>query len=517
MKPLNSSNNNNNNNNNSNNNNSNRNKKPFLTAYEFENNYDHKATKISMEEIEKLNEFSNGFNYIHAKPKKQSGGKEPWNLPYAIYLANPAKTFISNIYRKDGSGYNYRTLLTLLDQASKLTPNPNQKLEHDDAYIYELNVPKTEKVIFLGDHHGSFHAFFRNLLRWYVMGLIDDELKIKDGYRIIFCGDIVDRGQYALDILIMIWQMMIKNNTNGDYKVIINRGNHENERQWQDGLNPEIIGKYSHVKNNNKKPVIGNVYNKLMDFFTYCPSAVLVNFNNEYKIFACHGFYPFEIEDGPVFTPLKLNFINNYQIIPYQKILMPYKVRNELENIKTVDIDVSLSNQLRWNDIENQYNSIAVNSERNVGLFIPFEKIKEIPGIDLFIRGHQDNNENTVLLTKPGKFLQGTPIKNIEMNDYLSIFDSFGYNKNTVCILDTNMFQEQPNVELDNNNNNNRRNKSLQCEKVITISTNSDQSRTLNFDSFIVFEFLRKKEDFNRKITQNINKIIKKASNIHIV
>ena len=47
-----------------------------------------------------------------------------------------------------------------------------------------------------GDFHGSFHTFFRLMLRLEFSGILT-KYKLKEGYKMVFCGDILDRGQYA--------------------------------------------------------------------------------------------------------------------------------------------------------------------------------------------------------------------------------------------------------------------------------------------------------------------------------
>ena len=75
-----------------------------------------------------------------------------------------------------------------------------------------------------GDFHGSFHTFFRLMLRLELSGILTN-YELKEGYKMVFCGDILDRGNYALEIVTFILQLIINNPGN----VIYNRGNHEDQ------------------------------------------------------------------------------------------------------------------------------------------------------------------------------------------------------------------------------------------------------------------------------------------------
>ena len=77
--------------------------------------------------------------------------------------------------------------------------------------------------------------------------------KISDGYKLIFLGDIVDRGNYSLEILCTLAKFITENNkANGeidDWKLFINRGNHENISMYhRNGFSEELKKKNYLVK-----------------------------------------------------------------------------------------------------------------------------------------------------------------------------------------------------------------------------------------------------------------------------
>ena len=76
--------------------------------------------------------------------------------------------------------------------------------------IYTIEEDYNAKIIVMGDNHGSFHSFFRIFIRLFIDGIIDNNYNLKQDYKIIFLGDIVDRGFYSLEILYIILQLMEK-------------------------------------------------------------------------------------------------------------------------------------------------------------------------------------------------------------------------------------------------------------------------------------------------------------------
>ncbi len=169
------------------------------------------------------------------------------------------------------------------------------------AFIFNLNFSTNDKIICFGDFHGSFHTFIRNLFRLHLLGVLDlsdGQYKINDGYRLIFLGDIVDRGNYGLDILYILSQFIIQNNTENNLKIIINRGNHEQEETYG------IYGfkkEYQLKLNQNKTTDL--LFNK---FFSFLPSAIILNHGNT-RYWMCHGGIPINFEINENTMELKDN------------------------------------------------------------------------------------------------------------------------------------------------------------------------------------------------------------------
>ena len=160
-----------------------------------------------------------------------------------INLLNSDKTgldylFTEIINKKDD-------IFTNLDETNK---SRVQEFATQTAIIQKLNVRIYHKIILFGDFHGSFHTFFRSLCRLHRYGVLNLEtFEITSPYKIIFLGDILDRGMYALDILNIIFKLIIINNKNPQNpKIIYNRGNHENYDQYlykfDNGMSDAVAG-----------------------------------------------------------------------------------------------------------------------------------------------------------------------------------------------------------------------------------------------------------------------------------
>ena len=142
----------------------------------------------------------------------------------------------------------------------------NEKLEHKDAFIYRFKLIPTDKIIMFGDFHGSFHTFFRLMLRLEFSGILT-EYKLTDGYKMVFCGDILDRGQYILEIVTFILQLIIKNPEN----VIYNRGNHEVYSVYKNSFKNEMY----------KKEIGNDIQNELKKFLQHVQLLLFYNIHQK--------------------------------------------------------------------------------------------------------------------------------------------------------------------------------------------------------------------------------------------
>ena len=156
----------------------------------------------------------------------------------------------------------------------------NEEAKQFGAYVRCISVPNENKIILFGDFHGSFHTFFRHMIRLAKLNVLDlHTYEIKNGYMLIFLGDILDRGVYSLEILQFVCKLILSNNG----KVIYLRGNHEETKLWADyGFNKELEDKVDNVK--EIKGIIQTFYNSSLS------AIILQNGDNRYWL--CHGGIP---------------------------------------------------------------------------------------------------------------------------------------------------------------------------------------------------------------------------------
>lgn len=355
-------------------------------------------------------------------------------------------------------------------------PKSINDIDINDALIFNLELDLNSKVIIFGDFHGSFHTFWRHMYRLVQSDILLDGYQLKDGYKIVFLGDIFDRGQHALEILLFIMNLIKINNTNTECRVIYNRGNHESPELYQLNnlsLKSEILA----------KGITNTYYNQIMDilkeFFTLSPSALILHCPNNQKLWLSHGGIPLNsIQNGP---------------INIKKYLIPSTVFY-FKKISNIPI------QIRWNDFYSLRDSMF-NISRGGGTSVPIynigtddiSKFCDINGIDFIIRGHQDFPFNSYIVSKSdndtsySKFIPGQKENdNVKENDYVfmnQFYDNEHNERNAVYgpISRISLSKEIKNIELNGHN--------IELYPVITLSTNTDINRPLVHDSFALLRF----------------------------
>jgi hypothetical protein len=376
---------------------------------------------------------------------------------YSYYKDNPAKRDRENKSTHDSEYIDtFRNNITntskiLLDHLIKLKA-PLDQITNECGYIKKIYINPNEKIIVFGDYHGSFHSFFRNMLRLHMMGVLDiNTFKINDNFRLIFLGDIVDRGRYCIEILDMLFQFICNNPID---RIIINRGNHEDV-----GLSSLYGFKSEVLEKTNDESIFTNI----MKLFSYCSSAVIL-VNNGKKYWLCHGLV--DSSDNII------AFINNDAIILPLTADQTFNIRwTDTPAITTQGAILSLSKTTK----------ISGHIRPQIGV----DDLNKMFGyLDFIIRGHEDHLSNSWLLKKSYNF------KSHMGTDYIEKTDKFNIHKNR--ILKDHMDKNIPiingimidgPVQTVNNTNH------PDYFNLMTISTNTDLGRTLTSDSFIVMRF----------------------------
>lgn len=380
----------------------------------------------------------------------QQGGNNYLQLLQNAYISYPTKNSetvvdkgLINYYKKEIENGFFEKVECNIEVEMDFTKSNLEVLLNDtQSYIYTINVQQTDKIIIFGDLHGSFHTFLRTIYRLGRFGVIDlNTLEVSDGYKIIFLGDVVDRGKWGFDICFFIFNLII---INGFDKVIFNRGNHE------DFIVTSSYGFDNEVK---KKFVDGSdnkVLNKILNIFKIMPSAVIIR-SPTGNFWLSHGGIP------------------NHE----------FNIKNE----KVVFINQADSYQIRWNDFS--FNINTIQSVRGQGIYNigrnDVQKFLEQNKITYIIRAHQDTISNAFLFTSldtdEHRLLFDKTLEDFRNSPYDSTKEE---NFKPGLYINKNDPLHGPLAKLDLNK---------ESYKVITLSTNTDYGRNLINDSFGVLRF----------------------------
>lgn len=423
--------------------------------------------------------------------KNQAGGNVPNNLKidylYEKYLRLPAKYKLSDKYDDivkwlydDLNMIEFNKLLgDVIEQYNHFYLNHNKQIidvGHYDAIVYKVRVSNNVKIIVLGDIHGSYHTFFRIFIRLIKFGIIDkDTYMINDNYMIVFLGDVLDRELYSVDIFNVILLLIKINNIGDKIKIIYNRGNHETEEIYSNyGFKEEYILKSKNGKNNINGDGNKN-YDNVGKLFSLLSSAVIIENNNGYRIWMCHGGFPIKNNGEPL--------IFNWDSNAFEMIILK---------------DLIYANQIRWND----FGSVTKdNDNRNVyGCKIlgydVVDKFSKSNNISFIIRGHQDNFSNSLIMYKNNindtKNMNNTILRSIQSHiDALIPLNSKKLHYSSDIIRNDHnngyIYKNGPIVRI-------RANSNIGSwfnvfYPVLTISTNTGRKKRLYKDSLIVIRF----------------------------
>ena len=392
------------------------------------------------------------------------------NKYYSDYLNYPAKSDLDNPKYKYTNEYIHKLIkiicktINILQCRLKHALRKYNKVDqfneitNDTGYITKINITNKHKVIVFGDNHGSYHTFFRSMLRLHLCCVIDlNTFKVNDNYIVIFLGDIVDRGNFSLEILIIIFKFIINNKP---HKFIINRGNHEEMSiTEQYGFLDEI--KY-------KIPTeFQSIFNNIIKIFTFCSTAIiLINTDSKKKYWLCHGLI---CNDANIDI-----FINN--------------------NDRIFILDKQQANNIRWSDtpeynqntlILNEDSTFNYNGRPQIGTKILSKYLSPVY-FEFIIRGHEDRYSNAWLLSSTiHRMHMGIDYENT-INNKFTIYKNATsqqlYNKDT-SITTTDYKQLDGPVQTITNLS------YPDIYNVLTISTNTDLKRPLTSDSYIVMRF----------------------------
>jgi hypothetical protein len=174
------------------------------------------------------------------------------------------------------------------------------------------------------------------------MGTLNDTCKLKDNYHLVFLGDVLDRGNFGYEMIILIFLLKIINPLN----VHLNRGNHEHYEMWKSmdySFLNELNKKIQIIKNKDTENNINEIFflNTFIMFLSHCSSAIILNYG-EKKYWLCHGGFPTGIdESSPTFK------------IPHKSKLISFYESNYYNDPSKSIFYENIPEQIRWSDFHN--------------------------------------------------------------------------------------------------------------------------------------------------------------------
>ena len=297
------------------------------------------------------------------KTKESSVVDEIWTYYQNFNESNPPE--ITKYFGGEQAEMNISILIRLFHDfyLEKIYPPAFPVPIIQKSYINSRNrVKKYAKFFFIGDTHGSFKDVSK-LVRFLTMQIEQSE-NLGYDVKIVFIGDIVDRGKWDLHNLLylMVFNLKFPNN------VLVLRGNHEEI---------SICAHYGFGKR-----VMDNFSQMLFASFIYMFKdlpLIAIYRCDEGNIMCLHGGIPIQINEET----------QGYEV----PVLINHKFDNRQLWIDDMD---PITKQILWNDPIINYDSSTMKpyyrSHRGLGYEFGKEIFQEFcikNKVDLLFRGHQ--------------------------------------------------------------------------------------------------------------------------------
>ena len=92
------------------------------------------------------------------------------------------------------------------------------------AFVAKTAFPAGTKVSLFGDLHGALSSFLAELKSLIAAKAMNDKLEVQDGHALVFCGDLLDRGPYSIEVFALA--LLLRTINPGS--VFVGRGNRVN-------------------------------------------------------------------------------------------------------------------------------------------------------------------------------------------------------------------------------------------------------------------------------------------------
>ena len=388
-----------------------------------------------------------------------------------------------------------------LNNIDPITIYSNNYVNH----IKKINTTNNEKFICIGDVHGSIHSFVRLLFRFHKYGIMDIKtMKINEPYNIVFLGDVIDRGNWGVEIACTLLILLINNPSRMHW----NSGNHEDKQTNKlYGFFNEITKKYSKLIDSNQ---INNLYESFNKFFGYLSCAIIIhNTDINKKYWLAHGGIPQKMHSESA-NPVEPDNPFNKFFYSFDPIKKSWKITNENESSGYYLINDETAHSIKWSDFPYEGKCSGRGGTLKCNYYEYFMDFMDKYNINGIIRGHQDSISNSLVYKRKknefGNFnsmilfndSNKEYINNIYWNNREDVIKKSRF-YGPLARLHMDIFQEPENYKSD------------LVQPVVTLSTNTDMGRRLTADSFGLLRFdieSNKVSDFNSNVLESKNKII---------
>ena len=240
--------------------------------------------------------------------------------------------------------------------------------EKDPVFAERVFISSNSKITMIGDIHSSLHSLLDIFYDLRNKGYFkNDSFELKEGYYVIFLGDIIDRGPYSVELLLFIFILKDKNFN----QVYIINGNHEDLETYEH---------YDFQKETENQ--LGTHHLELEKILYFLPSVIYLKFGDKLYHLS-HGALPDQDdnEDQKIIEKIYifLNSKKDEESLEFPKFLL----------LSGYDPH----NALKWGDfrIANGYEpgNEKNNGRPQFGYDIVEQYCNEL-GITSLITGHQD-------------------------------------------------------------------------------------------------------------------------------
>ena len=225
-----------------------------------------------------IEEFETKLNTMGEYPARANGGTQP--------VLRSMKLFYDSDFKD------------IIDKAS-------QFYKFKEAHYCNMKLNKADKLYIVGDIHSSLYNLLQIVFKLMVDDVIDDSLKVQKDKYLVFLGDIVDRGPYSIECLMVVFKLKLLNPA----RVLILSGNHESPKQYKKygfkyELDAELLGE-------DADEIIKNC----AELLTNLPIVAFAKYDGDDKaVQLCHGGIDlhFSGKNYSVYNPICCPTYNTY-------------------------------------------------------------------------------------------------------------------------------------------------------------------------------------------------------------